>query len=352
MTSLSARRRADPQRFFASLAADFDSASHVGLVSRFIQFGTDSVEIRFAGSGLVKEVMPALQHREIEPVSSPDLTIDIFDTTTTGVSPGPPPWGPYDYLARGEIRGYNSDGYRTSYRVDAGILTMLSLEAGHAVFWIRDPDYYPDWMRAAPLRNIFGWWAMSRGWQMIHGAAVGNGDAALLLSAPGGSGKSTTAVRAAIEGMAFLGDDYVLVDPRQQVAFSIYGSAKLDEAAIRLFAPDAWSRSRGLIGEPPHQKHFFLGEDIFPVSMARAHRLTCLVIPSVQGDDLTVRTDVSEAEALVAMAPTTLFQLEGSSSDNFASLASLVRRLPIFGLKLGREPVAPILSRFIQEADR
>lgn len=353
MTDLaSSRRRGRPQQFFSRLGAEFDTAADGRLISRFIRFGSDSIQLRFAGPRLVDDVMPALHHQETEPVASPDLSVDIWDTITTGVSPGPPPWGAYDYLARGEIRGYNCDGYRTSYRLDSGILTMMSLEAGRAVFWIRDAAYYPGWMRAAPLRNIFGWWATWRQCQLIHGAAVGDGDAALLLSAPGGSGKSTTAVRAAFDGMAYLGDDYVLVDPRRPAVYSLYGSLKLDEAAIRLFAPDALSRSRGLVGEPPHQKHFFLGEDLFATPVASGHHLTGLVVPSVGHDEATARTEVSEAQALAAVAPTTLFQLEGSSNEEFASLALLVRRLPIFGLEVGREPVAPILRRLIEEAAR
>ena len=36
-----------------------------------------------------------------------DNRVDIQDTITTGVSPGPPPWGADGCLARGEMHGYN-----------------------------------------------------------------------------------------------------------------------------------------------------------------------------------------------------------------------------------------------------
>lgn len=322
--------------FFADLTDAFEEASSEALISERIDLGGHLFEVRFAGASLVESVMPALRHLRTIQSGSPAFTIDVFDTSSTGVGLGPPPWGPHDYLARGEIRGFNENSWRTAYRVDCGVLTMADLEARRGVFWIRDPSYYPEWMRAAPLRNLFGWWAAYNGLQLVHGAAVGMEGRAALISAPGGSGKSTTAVRAALEGMAFLGDDYVMVDPNRLRVHSIYSSAKMDRRAIEEFAPHVGPYSRGLVGEPGSEKHFFLATDIFPSAVVRSQELVALVIPDLDRSIETEVVDISLGDALSAVAPTSLFQLEGSSAEDFSTIAGLVRSLPLFQLRIGR----------------
>ncbi|HEX2154967.1 MAG TPA: hypothetical protein VHL52_13450 [Acidimicrobiia bacterium] len=204
-------------------------------------------------------------------------------------------------------------------------------------------------MNAAPLRNLFGWWATYNGLQLVHGAAVGTDGAAALITAPGGAGKSTTAVRAALEGMAFLGDDYVVVDPEGPRVHSIYSSAKMDRWAIEEFAPHIGALSRGLVGEPGKEKHFFLGTDIFASALASTHRLVALVVPALGDGSETKVIEVSGGDALTAMAPTTLFQLEGSSAEDFSAMARLVRSLPLFRLRIGRDgPASPALVDLIQ----
>ena len=81
------------------------------------------------------------------------------------------------------------------------------------------------------------------GRQLVHAAAVGTDEGALLITGRGGVGKSTTALACLEAGMQFLGDDYVVVglDPEPQV-YRLYGSAKLTSNSSSAFRtwPDWW----------------------------------------------------------------------------------------------------------------
>jgi len=62
----------------------------------------------------------------------------------------------------------------------------------------------------------------------MHGAAVSLNGKSILLTAKGGSGKSTTALSCFFAGMSYLGDDYVTVKSGDVITtHSIYSSTKL-----------------------------------------------------------------------------------------------------------------------------
>lgn len=317
--------------FFAGLLDAFERATAaVPAETVCVGVAERSVELEFAGPELRGRVVEALNILEL-PDPSPDLTVKIFDSVTTGVVPPPPAWTAYDYRAQGEIAGFNTDRYRTAYRVDTGCLSMIDLAESVAVFWIRDAAVYPAWMRAAPLRTLLGWWAGREGLQMVHGAAVGAVDAGALLTAPGGAGKSTSALRCLLAGMRYAGDDYVMVDPAARRIYSVFTTAKADDAAIDAFFPQLRNESSGVIdGET--SKHIFYLDRLFPDRLGDLP-LSAIAVPSLT-DGPSRFAPMAPAQALRALAPTTLFQLAGSGSVEFEQMARLVRSQPVFALEV------------------
>lgn len=334
MTAAARGRPSDgPEEFFDSLTGRAIDAVREGSVTHRLVVAGRSIDLVFAGGGLVDRILPALTHRVRPGQASAAFTIRIFDSATTGVRPPPPPWGPDDYLAQGEIAGYNDDRFKTFFQADAGCLSMIDLEAGSAVFWVRDPADYPMWMEAAPLRTIFGWWARGAGLQMIHGAGIGTESSGMLITARGGSGKSTSALRALLGGLRYAGDDYVVVDTDRRIMHSIYNTAKVDDNSIDRFFPHLRAASRGRVVSPDAIKHVFFLHETFGEQLGDVP-MSMVALPRVSEAEQSSLESVSPAAALHALAPTTLFQLAGSGGQELRAMSRLVRAVPTYQLLL------------------
>jgi hypothetical protein len=112
-------------------------------------------------------------------------------------------------------------------------LNALRLPDHRALTWLDDAAHEPAHVRYRPLAEIFAAWLPLRGALLLHAAAVGDADGALLLVGDGGSGKSTTALLASQAGLGFLADDFCLVEPGSPPrVHSIYRSAKLRRDSV------------------------------------------------------------------------------------------------------------------------
>ncbi len=81
---------------------------------------------------------------------------------------------------------------------------------------------------AHPLKSLFHLWAEHQGLLFIHCAAVQIQGRGILIGGVGGRGKSTLAVNALLHGHKFVGDDYLLLDQRQDLVYPIYSSVYLN----------------------------------------------------------------------------------------------------------------------------
>jgi hypothetical protein len=325
--------------FFRALGSGFDQAAGAagGAVERCFQVGGRRLRLRFAGPTLLPVLTPPLEHLAVSAPGRPDLTVYLWDTASTGVQPPPPPWSDDAYLARAGIDHGLGEKLHAAFFIDRGILYLFDATAGLGFYWVRDPRQVPPWDRAAPLRPLLNWWAGSGGGRLVHGAAVGLPGSGILLTAPGGSGKSTTALACLQAGLLFLGDDYVLVrDDGEPSVHSLYSSAKLVPRHLRRMLPrleTAVARSDGLDG------------DKAVLLLAPGHRgrltdglpLCAIAVPRLSPTGRTAVRPASPVEVLTALAPTTLLQLPGTGSEALAALGRLVRRMPRYTLEVGTD---------------
>ena len=179
-----------PATFFKKAYQTFQQAEKLagGPVNRFYTIAGYTIQLRFAGPALIPFITPALEHLTAEPGSTPALTVCLWDSASTRTKMPPPPWSADDYIARGEVRGYNNDHIHTFFHVGAGALSMLDTRQDLALHWIRDARQLPYYESAAPLRAILHWWMRNHGCQLVHGGAVGTPLGGVLLAGRGGSG--------------------------------------------------------------------------------------------------------------------------------------------------------------------
>ncbi len=339
MTSTASNSSLAPAKFFASVHQSFvQAAQPVGSSPEiFLSIAGDVVCLRFAGDGLKTVILPALEHLVLSsPSEEPRLTIFLWDSETTGLPLMAPLLSREDYRARGELRGYNDDRVHTAFQVDNGILSVMDVEKRQAVYWARSPGEITSSERAAPLRNIFGWWMKHTGRLFAHAGAVGAAAGGVLLVGPGGSGKSSSAISCLNSPLSYAGDDYCLVTPAPEPwVHSIYSTAKTHTQDVSLFP-----FLHPSLGNPERMAEekviFFLHRD-FSERLVREFPLRAILIPRVAQQINTELEAASPAAALKAGAPSSISQMPGTGGEVIERLAAIVRRVPCYYLNLGSD---------------
>jgi hypothetical protein len=325
-------------RFDQLNAARFDAvAARTGLVERHYTIAGLGVTMRFAGDAMVDRLGPAIAHLE-SPTSAagPALTLDVWDSASTGVEPPPMTGGEeFDTDETGPSYYYERDGIRAMNRWRT--LSVLDLDAGAGWFWAPDAARIVSWDWAAPFRTIFHWWLGSRGAFQVHGGAVGLAEAGVIVVGRGGSGKSTTTLASVGAGLRYAGDDFVAITtgPTPYV-HSLYSSGKVEPDHLQRFPT-----LRDAVANPERRsvdKAIVDVGDVFPDAPIRGFPLRAVLVPRVVARVPETRAvPLSAGAALAALAPSTIFQLYPPHPDALAGMAALVSAVPCFSLELGSD---------------
>jgi hypothetical protein len=337
--------------YFESVYELFKSSQHAtGSVERSYIIGGYYVRLRFSGPALLS-LTSALEHLAAEDHSTPDLTICLWDSESTGQRMVPRPWQTDDFLARGVIQGYNTERIYTAFQHGSAAVSILDNERNLAIFWAPDA-LLPYWETGSPLRTILHWWLLSRGLQLVHAAAVGNSSGGVLIGGKGGSGKSTTALACLESDLSYVGDDYTLLqlDPAP-VVHSLYNSAKLNSDHVQRF-PTLLPKIANVERSREEKALLFVNEH-YPSKVAKRLPVRAILLPRVTGLERTRLKGVSVATALAALAPSTIFQLPRAGGEAFKFLVTFARSLPCFSLELGTDlsSISPVIEELLAEMD-
>lgn len=311
------------------------------------------LRLRYAGDGLRDGLLAPFEHLACREEEDPDLTISLFDTAASGIEPPPPLWEPIA-AAPGTNPMARLRSGRACVLAAAGSrgLTAVLPAEGVAVFNLPDAAAIPANERAAPIREALQLLMASRGRLMTHAGAVGRDGRGVLLVGRGGSGKSTLALSCAIAGMEIAADDYVLLEPGSLTAHAMQSTAKLTEdSANRLGVPASAVDAAGF--EPTLEgpaKALVRIPDLASTRLARRLQIAAVLAPALRspqpaynaggGDGGPGLHPISAAEALRAVAPSTIVQAGFGGEGSLATLADLVRRVPSYTLELSPDPAA------------
>jgi hypothetical protein len=217
---------------------------------------------------------------------------------------------------------WQGEGGRVLASADTRSLAIFDARSRRALMWYADVASLPGYEHAAPMRDLLHWLHAGSGAFMLHGAAVASEVGGVLIVGPGGRGKSTLATTALLQGFPFAGDDYVVVDPAARRAHGLYLS-------VKVLAEDAHRYQHALTpasaAEAGEKVALFLAEP--PPGFREGLALRALAVPAVGADFLGWRA-IGKAQALAALAPSTLFQTSGDREATFAACSALVRALP------------------------
>ena len=319
---------------------------------RFYNLAGHIIRLRFSSSALVPLITPALEHLAVEE-ETPALTVCLWDSASTGTRMPPPPWSSDNYVARGEVEGFNDDRIHTTFDLGSGVLNILDAQQNLGIFWIRDARYLPQWESGAPLRIILHWWMRRHETQLTHAAAVGNSRGGVLLVGRGGSGKSTSALACLDSNLHYVSDDYCLVRARPVPhVYSIYSSGKLTLGSLEKFPclETIFSQVETITAD---KMLFFLGKK-YREKISSGFPLRAILLPRVTGGTETALKPVSQISALRALAPSSIFQLPGAGKSEFETLTRLVKEIPCYSLELGSnlQRIPEVISALLGEEAR
>lgn len=259
------------------------------------------------------------------------------------------PWGQGDVGPRGLVAGPESASVLAIHEAGSSALTMFDRRSRSLLHRVPGASMLPWWERAAPLRPALFWALSGRGRHLVHAGVVGDEQrGGVLLAGAGGSGKTTVALAALAAGMAYVGDDYVLLHTEgRPVAWNIFGTAKLDAGHVGRF-PEL-SRDLAISPEPVfEEKHVLDVHRLMGDSLVSSLPIRAVLVPRIRGGKARLRP-ASPGEALLALAPSTAFQMPYDGGEVVGALATVARSVPAFALDVGDEPgeLAEALDRVL-----
>ena len=309
--------------------------------------------MNFYSKKLFEKMSKAFTHIEKDTVSSPGLTICIWDSVSTNTHLASP-WvndSEYTYPREVNAKTINPDSFLGIYLHGEETLNLYDEKNNTAYFWIYDADCLPYRLSASPLRSILNWFLSKEGVHLMHGAVVSLNGKSILLTAKGGTGKSTTALSCFFSGMSYLGDDYVTVKSGDVItAHSIFNSTKLFSQSFHDTFPTLkekiWNESGT---DKENEKVIVFLSELYPKQIIRTAPLHAIMIPVIKNVEETKIVPASKVQTMISMIPATLFQLSLTKSNKMAELKSIVERTPCYFLELGYDinGVAETIKSFL-----
>lgn len=313
-----------------------------------LQLADQRCRLHFAGSELAPQLLPALSHLiQPDPVLNSEFEIYLIDSTSLG-SDMPllveclrqdlsQRW--YTQLdPRGGVKKGMTERYQLAFHVGPNLLSMIDHQHHRAIYWAESAATLPYYERGSPLRSLLAWWLEPQGYQLVHAAAVGSGAGGILLVGKGGMGKSSTALACLQTHLGYVGDDYCMVrcQPDPWV-YCLYNSAKLKGASDLERLPFVAAAVTNLQALEQEKALLYVAQH-FPQHLLAACPLKAIFLPQVSYQAQTSLTPATAAQALAALAPTTLLQRPGSGQMALEAMAQLTRSLPCYHLHLGTDP--------------
>lgn len=310
----------------------------------FCTFAGRPARLRVAGHGLSQKIAEAFRHLLAkENPSGADLTIDLWDESDTSVS-CPMNSEPVEqrllnstsYVEFGLILGSLDDRFIGAQRPQ--VVAWFDRLDRHIVGWVSRHDQLSLYDRGKPLHFPLLLWHSDQGAEVVHAALISKNGEGMLLAGKGGAGKSTAALACLEAGFDYLGDDYIGLQACEDGTFvghSLYSATWLMADQLVRFPcliPHAIYPQR-----PDQEKTLVLLSRTFPRQLSAVASIRALVLPRITSNPSLQIRPASRAEALFALAPSSIILRPSSGAVTLNKLARLAEQVPCYWLEMGRD---------------
>ncbi|MDQ3460925.1 MAG: hypothetical protein M3498_16780, partial [Deinococcota bacterium] len=255
----------------------------------------------------------------------------------------------YD-LPGGEVVYFDgSDAFYIDYR--ERVRVRCEPARGHVSVSILEPALEEPWLLSHLIFTLpFLELLKRRGRYSLHAAGVAVGGRALLLAGASGSGKSTLTLALIKAGFDLMGDDMLFLCDSGRNGLRLQAfpdEIDVTDTTVRFFPELHQLLQRPLArGWPKRQ---LPADALDGVTTVLECRPAMLVFPSVANAKRSVLEPITEAEALLELAPNILLTEARSSQAHFDALAELVSTSSLYRLATGRDfaAVATLLKELL-----
>ncbi len=338
--------------YFEYLEDTFQKASSIcgGVKQRIFCIAEKKITLNSAGGNLVDLIYKAFAHLPTNTSSSESLKMCVWDAKECDIALEFPTAQTLGEEKLEKIREHYFKHYSIIFSERGIVFYAYDYLKNTAYVCIKDSNLLPNYFLASPLFRILKIWAKLNGLNVLHAGCVANEKNAVLFVGKGGKGKSTTSLQCLLDGMYYLGDDYVLLDTSHStpVIYTIYCSGKLHLNHITNF-PLFNQHSIYRPNTEEYDKPLLYLNTLFKEKTAYKRSLKAIVATQLTVNETTYYKPLSAFEALKALAPSTLFQLNLGDHGDFAKMGNLTRTTPCFTLELGTNlhGIAPVVNELL-----
>ena len=336
---LEQRAAAETELYATTLEKEAQTAfSRCGLIAQEFSLHGSIFRLRCAGEVVAQKLSRALQHLAIAPTGGPSLTIDCWDATSAGLTLELPQWPEHLFTNRGEILGLDGAELRIAYFNWLRLLNAYFPARGRAYYCLGNATPFPQQQAGSPAIAIFNWWCGSLGRQLVHAAAVGTEQGAVLIAGHGGAGKSTLAFSTFGTELRYLSDDYCVLEPGNPTSVvALYQSGKLTETSLRLLPnlPPSMAAS----ARTDTEKILFFAQESFPGRLLPTAPMRAIVLSDLSSQETSL-TPIALREIMPTLGESTLRQLAGGGRAEFLRIMKLCQGIPTFRLRHGADTAA------------
>ncbi len=340
-------RDVDGSQAFLSMCNAFDLARRAApeelQTFRFALAG-GPIRIETAGQHLDSLMKHSFLHLAgIPPVDPLHLTINLWDEEVTGIPC--PRIAKEGRIAEQEVDSgagvtIGSPGDRYVGHLRPGLCLWMDRRMRHIVGWCPSVSQLSEQDRGKPFQFALMLRQADRGMPVIHAACVAHQERGALLVGKGGKGKTTTSLACLNAGFDFLADDYVALQRSvddQLIGHSLYDSLWVTPHGRELFSVQA--PARGIPNRATAQKTLVHVLEIHPQQIKNSTEIHAVFSVNLT-ESLCTCHPIPSAEALLAVAPSSMLQLPVSGKLLFDRMAELVAATPCYQLDVGPDPSA------------
>ena len=321
-----------PDSLLSGVMEDFFSfpQSH----PRHFNIGGHALDLSFCGQMDTSFFTDALEHLEEDQGRQDALRLCVIDVKTTGrhIPAALWEWPSVDAF-NGDMKGL-PERYYGNCNTITGTFILIDFKSARAIFWIYDVATLPEYERSFPFRHILYFWLRQTRFVLVHGGIVGRENGGALLAGKGGSGKSTATLACLDSDLFYAGDDFALLDTGSNYAHSLFNVAKLEEHNFSRF-PHLVRHIANRESLPKEKGQLFIHR-FLPEKLIKGFPLKALLLPRYTGMKETRYRPATEAEAMKALAPSSIWILR-SDVLQLSKIARLVRTTPCYWLETGTD---------------